>query len=99
MHLLYLWYEKEPERAVELLDGLRRRHPHNPHFPQAVAGILDVYLHDGEASLHTWEALFDAAQAGRVGDARLPRPRPGSGCRSSSSAPAGSTPRSTSFAP
>jgi hypothetical protein len=32
LHLIYLWYEKEPERALELIRELRARHPRNPHF-------------------------------------------------------------------
>ena len=40
---LYLWYEKQPERALELLADLVERHPRNPHFPQAIAEIQDFY--------------------------------------------------------
>jgi hypothetical protein len=46
LHVLYLWYEKQPLRALELLADLRARHPRNPLFPQLAAEIQDVYLHD-----------------------------------------------------
>ena len=68
LHLIYLWYEKEPERALELIKELRVRHPRNPHFWQAAAEIEDVYLHDLRASLRTWEALLEEAQQGRVAE-------------------------------
>lgn len=71
LHLIYLWYEKQPERALELINELRARHPSNPHFWQAAAQIEDVYLHDVRASLRTWEALFQAAQQGQVAEATM----------------------------
>jgi predicted Zn-dependent protease len=66
LHVLDLWYEKQPERALDLLAGLRQRHPGNPHFQQLTAEIEDVYLHDLTASLRSWRALLDAAQSHRV---------------------------------
>lgn len=63
---MYLWYERQPRRAIQLLDGLRGRYPHNPVFPQRIAEIQSEYLQDHETSLITWRALADAAQAGRV---------------------------------
>jgi hypothetical protein len=71
LHVLYLWYENQPERALELLAGLIERHPLNPHFRQAAADIHDVYLHDLTASLRSWEALLDAARTGRLGKAGM----------------------------
>jgi tetratricopeptide (TPR) repeat protein len=71
LHILYLWYEKQPARAIELLRGLEQRHPGNAHFPQLVAEIQDVYLHDLTASLRSWQALLDAAKAGKVRPAVL----------------------------
>lgn len=71
LHFIYLWYEKEPERALELIRELRARHPRNPHFWQAAAEIEDVYLHDVRASLRTWEALLEAAQQGHVAEAMM----------------------------
>jgi tetratricopeptide (TPR) repeat protein len=71
LHLIYLWYEKQPRRALQLLRGLRERHPRNPLFVQLVAEIQDVYLHDLQASRQTWQALLDSAQARRVAEPTL----------------------------
>jgi len=68
LHLIYLWYEKRPDRALALLRALRARHPRNPHFVQSIADIEDVYLHDTAASLRTWQQLLDAARAGQVAE-------------------------------
>jgi tetratricopeptide (TPR) repeat protein len=68
LHLIYLWYEKQPQRALQLLRGLRDRHPGNPLFMQLIAEVEDVYLHDLQASRQTWQALLDAARAGRVAE-------------------------------
>jgi len=62
LHILHLWYEDEPARALELVESLRRRHAPNPHFHQLIAEIQDVYQHDLTASLRSWRALFDAAR-------------------------------------
>lgn len=66
MHILYVWYEKQPLRALELLADLSQRHPRNPHFRQQTAEILDFYVDDTAASLRTWQALLDAASRGEV---------------------------------
>jgi tetratricopeptide (TPR) repeat protein len=66
LHLVYLWYEKQPQRAMQLLRGLRERHPRNPLFPLLIADVEDVYLRDLRASLQTWQGLIEAAQARRV---------------------------------
>jgi tetratricopeptide (TPR) repeat protein len=71
LHLVYLWYEKQPGRALDLLRGLRARHPRNPHFLERIADIEDVYLHDTAASVRSWQSLLDAAQAGRVAEAGM----------------------------
>ncbi len=68
LHILYLWYEKQPERALEFLASLQERHPRNPHFRQLTAEVEDVYLHDTTASLRSWRALLAAARSGRVSD-------------------------------
>lgn len=62
LQVLYVWYEKQPVRALELLTGLMDRHPRNPHFRQAAAEIQDFYIDDTAASLRTWQALLDAAR-------------------------------------
>ena len=66
LQLIDLWYEKQPQRALDLLSDLRRRHPRNPLFPQLIAQVQDVYLHDLAASLRTWRTLLDAADTRRV---------------------------------
>jgi hypothetical protein len=66
LHLIYLWYEKQPERAVGLLSNLAERYPHNPHFRQTIAEVQDFYIDDTQASLRTWEALLDAARRRQV---------------------------------
>ncbi|MBI4886603.1 MAG: hypothetical protein HY824_05890 [Acidobacteria bacterium] len=71
LHIVYVWYEKQFQRAIELLRELEARYPHNPHFPQAIAEIQDFYLDDTEASLRTWEALLEAARQGRVAEPAL----------------------------
>ena len=71
LHVVYLWYEKQPERAVQLLQELQARHPRNPHFPQAAAEILDFYIDDTKASLRAWETLLEAAQQGQVAEPRM----------------------------
>ena len=38
LHLIYLWYEKQPERALGLLEGLAQAHPRNPLFAAQAAG-------------------------------------------------------------
>jgi predicted Zn-dependent protease len=71
LHLVYLWYERQPARALELLEGLRERHPRNPHFLEATADIQDEYLHDLSASLRSWQALLDLALQDRVSEPAL----------------------------
>ena len=66
LHLIYLWYERQPARALELLRGLQKRYPDNPVFPAQVAEIQDAYLHDITASLDSWRALLATARDQRV---------------------------------
>ena len=66
LQVIDLWYEKRPEHALELLAGLRQRHPGNPHFLQLIAEVEDVYLHEIGRSLRTSQALLDAARNRRV---------------------------------
>jgi tetratricopeptide (TPR) repeat protein len=75
LHLIYLWYEKQPERALALLTNLRDRHPRNPLFPQLIAQVQDVYLHDLQASLRTWQSMLDAAHAHRIAYSELTETR------------------------
>jgi hypothetical protein len=71
LHVIYLWYEKQPQRALDLLAELRRRHPRNPLFPQLAAQVQDVYLHDLPGSLRTWQSLLGDARGRRVASPEL----------------------------
>ena len=75
LQVIYLWYEKQPQRALELLAGLRQRHPRNPLFFQLIAEVQDQYLHDLNASLQTWLELLEAARARRVASPSLAETR------------------------
>jgi tetratricopeptide (TPR) repeat protein len=66
LHLIYLWYERQPMTALRLIEGLRARYPHNPIFPLRLATVQSDYLRNHRAALDTYRALFDAARAGRV---------------------------------
>jgi hypothetical protein len=69
LHFIYLWYEHQPLRALELLRDLDARYPANPLFLRRIAEIQDQYLHDRDASASTLRTLIDRARAGRVYDA------------------------------
>jgi len=71
LHIIYLWYEKDPQRALALLTGLRDRHPRNALFPQLIAQVQDVYFHDLQASLRTWRSMLDAARGHRIAYSEL----------------------------
>jgi tetratricopeptide (TPR) repeat protein len=75
LHVIYLWYEKQPQRALDLLSDLRERHPRNPLFLQLIAQVQDVYFHDLAASLRTWRTLLDSAEKRRVAYAELAEAR------------------------
>ena len=66
LHLIYLWYQHQPARALDLLRGLQKHYPGNPSFHALIADIQDTYLHDVTASLDTWRALLELAREQRV---------------------------------
>lgn len=66
LHLIYIWYEQNPDEALRLLEGLHARYPHNPLFLQSIAEVQETYRHDHPASLDAWRALFTLAQKDRV---------------------------------
>lgn len=66
LHLVYLWYEQQPRRALELLQALDRRYASNPLFMERIAEIDEVYLHDARASADTYRRLLARAQSGSV---------------------------------
>jgi hypothetical protein len=69
LHWIYLWYENQTQRALELLRALSSQYPANPHFVERIADTEDHYLHDHAASLRTWQAMIDRAP--QMGDPRL----------------------------
>jgi hypothetical protein len=71
LHIIYLWYERQPVRALELLRGLQERYPGNPLFSAQIAHVQDAYQHDLIASLDTWRGLLASAREQRVNLAGL----------------------------
>ena len=71
LHIIYLWYERQTARALELLEGLHERYPGNPLFATQIAEIQDTYLHDITASLASWRRLLETAREHRVNAAPL----------------------------
>jgi predicted Zn-dependent protease len=69
LHVIYLWYERQTRRALELLQGLQARYPGNPLFPIQIAHIQEHYEHDITASLETWRTLLAAAREQRANNA------------------------------
>ncbi len=66
LHLIYLWYERQTNRALELLQDLQQRYPGNPLFLTQIAEVQDVYAHDITASLETSRLLLTRARADKV---------------------------------
>jgi tetratricopeptide (TPR) repeat protein len=66
LHIIYLWYERQTGRALELLRDLHQHYPGNPLFLAQIAEIEDVYEHDVTASLETWRTLLTRARTDRV---------------------------------
>jgi tetratricopeptide (TPR) repeat protein len=67
LHLIYLWYEHDTPRALQLLEDLDKQFPANPVFLERQAVVYDEWLHDHPASASAWQTLLDRARAGRVG--------------------------------
>ena len=68
LHIIYLWYERQTARALEILDDLRREYPRNPLFAGEIARIQDEYLHDATASLQSWQTLLASARERRINE-------------------------------
>jgi predicted Zn-dependent protease len=71
LHLIYLWYERQTRRAIELLYALQARYPGNPLYLAQIAQIQDTYEHDIVGSLETWRQLLAAAREQRANNAAL----------------------------
>jgi hypothetical protein len=66
LHFVYVWYEKKPIEAIELLQQLDARYPYNPMFLQRVAEIRSSYLHDHVGSASVWQQLLARSRSARV---------------------------------
>jgi tetratricopeptide (TPR) repeat protein len=66
LHVIYLWYERQTPRALQLLQSMHEKYPGNPLFLVQTAEIQDVYQHDITASLATWQSLLAAAREQRA---------------------------------
>jgi predicted Zn-dependent protease len=66
LHLVYRWYEKQPAKALDLVNALAERHPHNPYFAQEIAEIEDYHTLNHAASLRAWRDLLDRARDRQV---------------------------------
>jgi len=75
LHLVYLWYEEDTDRALGLLQSLQQQYPTNPLFLAQIAEIQDTYQHDITASLHTWRTLLAMAREQRVNAAGIAEAR------------------------
>ena len=65
LHVIYLWYERQTPRALQLLADLNAHYPGNPLFLTQIAEIQDAYQHDITASLATWHTLLAASREPR----------------------------------
>jgi tetratricopeptide (TPR) repeat protein len=75
LQIIYLWYEKRTDLAVDLLTSLHERYPGNPLFSFELADVHDRYRHDITATLATWRSLLAATRAGRVNQPHLAETR------------------------
>jgi tetratricopeptide (TPR) repeat protein len=66
LHLIYLWYERQPATALRLIEGLHTRYPTNPVFSIRLAEVQGNYLRDHRAALQTYRTMFDAARAAHI---------------------------------
>jgi tetratricopeptide (TPR) repeat protein len=66
LHLIYLWYERQPMTSLRLIEGLRARYPHNPIFFLRLANVQGDYNRNHAAALATHRSLYDAARGRRV---------------------------------
>ena len=66
--MIYLWYERQPAAALRLIEGLKKRYPHNPALYLKLAEVQADYLRDHAAALRTYRELYEAARASRVAE-------------------------------
>ena len=61
LHWLYLWYEQQPLRALDLLRSLDARYPTNPLFLQRIADVRARLPPRSPRQRDSWRALLDRA--------------------------------------
>ncbi|MFO7694617.1 MAG: hypothetical protein R6V57_16140 [Vicinamibacterales bacterium] len=66
LHFVDLWYEKNTAEALEILAGLRARHPRNPMFLLNTAQVHEIYRSDRAAALAVYQSLIDGAREGSL---------------------------------
>ena len=66
LHLIYLWYERQPLTALRLIEGLRSRYPTNPVFYIRLADVQANYIRNHQAALQTYRSMLEGARAGRM---------------------------------
>ena len=66
LHLIYLWYEKQPATALRLIEGLHNRYPTNPIFYLRLADVQGNYVRNHQSALQTYRTMLEAARAGRL---------------------------------
>jgi tetratricopeptide (TPR) repeat protein len=66
LHLIYLWYERQQNTALRLVEGLRTRYPHNPIFYLRLADVQGNYIRNHQSALQTYRSMLDAVRAGRL---------------------------------
>jgi tetratricopeptide (TPR) repeat protein len=71
LHIVYLWYEKQFDQALDLVEDLAARYPGNPLFQQIIAEVHDTYFHDPTASARAYERLLRLARQRRLNEAAL----------------------------
>ena len=63
---MYLWYEHKTAEALNLLERLDARYPHNPLFLERIAEVRSVYQHDHAASAARMARRCSNARARRI---------------------------------
>ena len=71
LHIIYLWYEQQPARALSCCGGSSSAIPAIPTSRRRSRTSRTRYEHDLIASLDTWRALLAAAREQRVNVAAL----------------------------
>jgi tetratricopeptide (TPR) repeat protein len=71
LHVIYLWYERQPATALRLIEGLRTKYPFNPVFHLRLADVQSSALKNHQAALQTYRTMVEAARTGRLASPAL----------------------------